>query len=549
MQQRNPTRNRVKDIMFSVKSPSFLLLPVFLTFSSTFFYSYSDGASQNLHLQTIHISGIANESEYGVVSWGTRRSVLEEPSLILAAERTHRKDPFDNFKYYTGGWNISDHHYFYSVAFTGAPLFVIAAIWFVGFGLSLLLLCLCCCCCQRRYYGYSRTAYALSLIFLTFIGCVVLYTGQGKFHTSTSNTLDYVVWQANTTVESLGSVLDYLEAAKHIRVDQLFLPPDVQNNINKVETDINTAATTLEHEARRNQKDIQSVLNSVRLALIIIAAVMLLLALLGFLFSVLGLQFFVYILVMIGWILVAGTFILCGVMGDTCVAMDEWVQNPTADTALDDILPCMDNATAQETLSESKEVIFQLAAVVNQIITNVSNNNVPPTPPFARPPLYYNQSGPLVPVLCNPYNPDKSNRKCAAGEVDFSNATQVWKNYECQVSKNNTCITVGRLTPDMYTQMTNAVNVSYGLYRYSPFLISLLDCSFVRETFTAISDDHCPDLRQYSKWIYIGLAMVSAAVMLSLVFWILYERERRHRKYTKLAKAAAAEDSFQQKRP
>ncbi|THG07872.1 hypothetical protein TEA_015231 [Camellia sinensis var. sinensis] len=78
-----------------------------------------------------------------------------------------------------------------------------------------------------------------------YIGCVVLYTGQGKFHTSTSNTLDYVVWQANTIVESLGSVLDYLEAAKHIRVDQLFLPPDVQNNINKVETDINTAAPWL----------------------------------------------------------------------------------------------------------------------------------------------------------------------------------------------------------------------------------------------------------------------------------------------------------------
>ncbi|GMP34601.1 hypothetical protein CsSME_00007402 [Camellia sinensis var. sinensis] len=67
------------------------------------------------------IVGIVNESEYGVVSWGTRRSVLEGPSLILAAERTHRKDPFDNFKYYTGGWNISDHHYFYVSLFK--PLF------------------------------------------------------------------------------------------------------------------------------------------------------------------------------------------------------------------------------------------------------------------------------------------------------------------------------------------------------------------------------------------------------------------------------------------
>ncbi|XP_028059415.1 uncharacterized protein LOC114263120 [Camellia sinensis] len=92
----------------------------------------------------------------------------------------------------------------------------------------------------------------LVIIIISIIGCVVLYTGQGKFHTSTSNTLDYVVWQANTTVESLWSVLDYLEAAKHIRADQLFLPPDVQNNINKVETDINTATTALEHEARRN---------------------------------------------------------------------------------------------------------------------------------------------------------------------------------------------------------------------------------------------------------------------------------------------------------
>ncbi|GJW68599.1 transmembrane protein [Tanacetum coccineum] len=31
---------------------------------------------------------------------------------------------------------------------------------------------------------------------------------------------------------------------------------------------------------------------------------------------------------------------------------DEWVQNPTAHTTLDEILPCVNNATAQETLYE-----------------------------------------------------------------------------------------------------------------------------------------------------------------------------------------------------
>lgn len=64
-------------------------------------------------------------SEYGDLPWRVRRSFLEEndvellennSSLILAANRTHRKDPLDHFKYYKGGWNISEKHYF-SVSF------------------------------------------------------------------------------------------------------------------------------------------------------------------------------------------------------------------------------------------------------------------------------------------------------------------------------------------------------------------------------------------------------------------------------------------------
>lgn len=109
--------------------------------------------------------------------------------------------------------------------------------------------------------------------------------------------------------------------------------------------------------------------------------------------------------------------------------MDEWVQNPTAHTALDDILPCVDKATAQQILSESKQVTFQLVEVVNTFITNISNTDPPKNLPPNLPPdtkrLYYNQSGPAVPVLCNPYNSDITDRKCAADEVSFTNASQV----------------------------------------------------------------------------------------------------------------------------
>lgn len=109
-------------------------------------------------------------------------------------------------------------------------------------------------------------------------------------------------------------------------------------------------------------------------------------------------------------------------VGDTCAAMDQWVQYPTAHTALDKILPCVDNATAQATWTQSKEVTYQLVLVVNTAITNVSNRNFPRS--AANPP-YFNQSGPLVPILCNPFNADLSNRTCAADELGFENAPQV----------------------------------------------------------------------------------------------------------------------------
>ncbi|KAK8595703.1 hypothetical protein V6N13_000399 [Hibiscus sabdariffa] len=530
---------------------------LFLLSLFSLFLFRPDVVSEASHVRTSQIPGYHRSFVFGerdqseVLAWRKmeRRNLAEgnegdnNSSLILAENRTHRKDPLNDFKKYTGGWNIRNRHYWASVGFTAAPFFVIAAAWFVLFGLCLFVLCIRHCCCRLDSYGYSRLAYALSLIFLilftiaAIVGCVVLYTGQGKFHTTTTNTLKYAVYKADVTAENLRNVSSFLSAAKDISVDSSILSPDIQRSIDDVNKKINSSASTLSTKAADNKDKIQHGLDRMGLALIIVAAVMLFLAFLGFLLSILGLQRLVYTLVVFGWILVAGTFILCGVFnllhnvaGDTCVAMDEWVQHPTAHTALDDILPCVDNATAQETLLQTKNVSHQLVNVVNGIIDNVANRNFPPQ----LAPLYYNQSGPLVPVLCNPFRSDLTERTCASGEVSLFNASEVWKKYICNVSASSgLCTTPGRLTPQFYGQMSAAVNVSYGLYRYGPFLVNLQDCTFVRDTFTDISRDQCPGLRSDSRWIYIGLVLVSAAVMMSLIFWVIYARERRHRVYTK----------------
>ena len=101
--------------------------------------------------------------------------------------------------------------------------------------------------------------------------------------------------------------------------------------------------------------------------------------------------------------------------------MHQWTENPTAHTALDEILPCVDPSTSQETLTRSKEVTTQLVDLVNSVISNVSNINFGAQ--FK--PFYYNQSGPLLPFICSPFSHDLSNRPCSRGEIDLNNATQV----------------------------------------------------------------------------------------------------------------------------
>ena len=47
---------------------------------------------------------------------GGNAEAVQNSSMILAAERTHRRDLLENFRYYKGGWDIRQKHYL-SVSF------------------------------------------------------------------------------------------------------------------------------------------------------------------------------------------------------------------------------------------------------------------------------------------------------------------------------------------------------------------------------------------------------------------------------------------------
>jgi hypothetical protein len=95
------------------------------------------------------------------------------------------------------------------------------------------------------------------------IGCVVLYTAQERFHKSTTETLEYVVNQADTTVDKLRAVSDFIASAKLVGVDEVFLPSNVQTDIDQIGTRINSSASVLADKTVDNSEDIKDLLDSV----------------------------------------------------------------------------------------------------------------------------------------------------------------------------------------------------------------------------------------------------------------------------------------------
>lgn len=89
------------------------------------------------------------------------------------------------------------------------------------------------------------------------VGCIVLYTGQDKFHSSTYSMLSYVVDQADTTAENLRNVSDYLSAAKKIGLDAIVLPADIQKSMDDIMGTIKNVANTLSDTTEKNSKRIQ----------------------------------------------------------------------------------------------------------------------------------------------------------------------------------------------------------------------------------------------------------------------------------------------------
>ncbi|CAO2830158.1 unnamed protein product [Amaranthus hypochondriacus] len=335
----------------------------------------------------------------------------------------------------------------------------------------------------------------------------------------------------------LRNVSDYLSIAKAVDVPQFDLPQSTMKEIDNLSSRLSSGAEILTDKTNENSVKVQKIVNTVRSTLITVASVMLVLAVVGIVLSILGRQNVIHIFILSGWLLVTITLTLCGTfiifnsaISDSCVAMKEWVDNPQAETALSNILPCDDERATNETLFESRKVVSMLVNTVNTYIYTAANTDRPPSDLF-----YYNQSGPLMPPLCYPFDDKMQDRECSSQDVSMTNASVVWARYICMTSLDNkNCTSPGRLTPEVYDQLALAVNASYAVLHYTPAMLDLQNCNFLRDTFMTITVRFRPPLEHFLMIVLVSLGFISAGVILCLVLWLVYaNRHQREEAFVK----------------
>jgi hypothetical protein len=98
--------------------------------------------------------------------------------------------------------------------------------------------------------------------------------------------------------------------------------------------------------------------------------------------------------------------------------MGEWAANPSANTTLKEILPCVDINTTDAALAQTRTIVNNTINGVNSDIQKLINNNTTTTTTTNGSSTTASE---LLPLICNPLDPSFS----IAGCVNASNAASV----------------------------------------------------------------------------------------------------------------------------
>uniref|UniRef100_A0A1D1XY30 Lipoate-protein ligase A n=1 Tax=Anthurium amnicola TaxID=1678845 RepID=A0A1D1XY30_9ARAE len=453
------------------------------------------------------------------------RSLVEgqneaQPSRTLV--RTARIDPLDGFKKYRGGYNITNKNYWSSTVFTGIYGYGIALLCLLGglvYACFLFVTTLCCFTKgKNKSMGHpcpKSWSMPIGVLFtlLAIVASVVVLVGSSRFNSranSVKNIIEETAHRASGTIYNVTSSVKVMEDDPELSANLKVSKP-----LSVASRKLNDEASNIRRKAEKNVRMISrglKILNATTLGIVSLNMVSIL-ALLGSDFLKLQRPF--HLLIVLSWLLTTLCwahfglyFFLDRFAGDTCVALDEYRQDPR-DSSLSTILPCNNRLAAKSVLRDTRAGIHDLIAQVNANISALQSSTTLPN----------------VAYVCNPFSAppdyDYQPESCSSDEIRVGDIPQVLKRYACSDTDGGTCGDGKFISASDYNRVQVYTTSVQNLLNSFPGVERLVNCQLVKDAFSDILSRQCRPLERYAHMSWAAMATLSTIMVFLVLTWVL----------------------------
>ncbi|KAF8017307.1 hypothetical protein BT93_H2482 [Corymbia citriodora subsp. variegata] len=226
---------------------------------------------------------------------------------------------------------------------------------------------------------------------------------------------------------------------------------------------------------------------------------------------------FCWILTTLCWVITGFDFFLQTFAEDTCLAFEDFIQNPR-NNSLATILPCMDSSYSDQLMMEIGSTVHNFFAQLNAKTTVLYRS------------LGLSELGSELPgamKICEPFSgpPDYSYvpGNCSKGEIPISNLPNVLVPFTCYRGNSAVkCKSEGKFVPESTYYMAWAYSRSIqDLMNIYPDLKGLSECSFVKGRFEEAVLHQCRPFRASLHRLWSSMLALSIVMVVLVLAWVV----------------------------
>ncbi|GMI92982.1 hypothetical protein like AT5G67550 [Hibiscus trionum] len=440
---------------------------------------------------------------------------------------TVRVDPLHNFNKYRGGFDITNHHYWTSVVFTGIYGYTIALLWLscgILYGVYLLATAYCCkrnrkpntkSVCHKQCYLWPILLAIIFTILALVASCLAL-GGTVRFHSEAKTVVDIVMRTANGASQT---IYDTTEAMKEMRdsLGDINGTGQASSFLTTTSRRLDVEAGNIARQARKNRRlidrglEIVFMVTTVTISLNMVAVIALsvtgILRIRRALYWLIGMC---WILTILCWLFFGIYFFLEKFSGDTCTALENFQENPYNNT-LSSILPCDELLSAESVLSDVSAGIYNL---VNEVNSNISQLQATTYPNLAH--------------VCNPFSapPDYTYQpnNCPANTIRIGDIPKILEVFTCSDADNGSCEEGQFISSNDYKKVEAYTSSIQNLLNVYPGMENLVQCQSVKDAFSEILGQHCRPWKRSARMAWAAMVLLSVVMVILVLVWTAQAR-------------------------